>query len=157
MSVACTPVRTLRGATVVLALVTLASSCSLGNSAESTSASMDSAQRTESSTAQKSLPPSSEQQPLSWTNCADDLAAAAGLECATLQVPIDPASPSGPTTELALIRQPSTGSASERIGSLVCAVSSASATKCSVEPRRLFGRWLGPLHNADPCSSAAPW
>ena len=103
----------------MLALVTLASSCSLGNSAESTSASMDSAQRAESSTAQKSLPPSSEQQPLSWTNCADDLAAAAGLECATLQVPIDPASPSGPTTELALIRQPSTGSASERIGSLV--------------------------------------
>ena len=119
MSVACTPVRTLRGATVVMALLLALSSCSLGNAAESTSASKDSAQRTESSTAQKSLPPASEQQQLTWTNCADDLAAAAGLECATLQVPIDPAKPSGPTTELALIRQPSTGSASERIGSLV--------------------------------------
>ena len=118
MSVACTPVRTLRGATVVLALVTLASSCSLGNSAESTSASKDSANRTKTSSTETTVP-LGEPAALTWTSCEDDLAAAAGLECASLQVPIDPAKPSGPSTELALIRQPSTGSASERIGSLV--------------------------------------
>ena len=56
---------------------------------------------------------------LRWAGCADDLAAAAGLECATLQVPLDPADPSGEQIELALARKRFTGSADARIGSLV--------------------------------------
>jgi pimeloyl-ACP methyl ester carboxylesterase len=56
---------------------------------------------------------------LSWGDCDEDMAAAAGLECASLQVPLDPADPSGETIEIALARPPSTGSADDRIGSLV--------------------------------------
>ena len=56
---------------------------------------------------------------LRWAGCADDLSAAAGLECATLEVPLDPADPSGEQIELALARKRFTGSADTRIGSLV--------------------------------------
>jgi len=56
---------------------------------------------------------------LRWAGCTDDLPAAAGLECATLQVPLDPADPSGEQIDLALARKRSTGSAEDRIGSLV--------------------------------------
>jgi pimeloyl-ACP methyl ester carboxylesterase len=56
---------------------------------------------------------------LRWVGCDDDLAAAAGLQCATLEVPLDPADASGQQIELALARQRATGSEGERIGSLV--------------------------------------
>ena len=56
---------------------------------------------------------------LRWSRCTDDLAAAADLRCATLKVPVDPAEPDGPTLDLAVAKQPATGSPSERIGSLV--------------------------------------
>lgn len=56
---------------------------------------------------------------LDWTPCRGKLTSQAGLQCATLAVPIDPATPDGPTLDLALTRKKSTGSADERIGSLV--------------------------------------
>lgn len=56
---------------------------------------------------------------LKWAPCTDDLAGAAGLRCADLKVPVDPAKPDGPTITIALAKQPATGSPSERIGSLV--------------------------------------
>jgi pimeloyl-ACP methyl ester carboxylesterase len=52
---------------------------------------------------------------LNWQPCADP--AAAGFECATARVPLDYASPAGPTIELALIRHLATGPG-QRIGSL---------------------------------------
>jgi pimeloyl-ACP methyl ester carboxylesterase len=56
---------------------------------------------------------------LDWQRCRDPLSAAAGLQCATLEVPIDPAAPEGATTELALARVPATGTSAERIGALL--------------------------------------
>ena len=56
---------------------------------------------------------------LRWAGCTDDIAAATGLECATLEVPLDPAEPEGDQIELALARKRSTGPADQRIGSLV--------------------------------------
>lgn len=56
---------------------------------------------------------------LDWSKCTDELPAAAGLQCATLEVPVDPAEPDGPTTEIALARSKATGDESERIGSLL--------------------------------------
>ena len=56
---------------------------------------------------------------LDWSKCTDELPAAAGLQCATLEVPVDPAEPGGPTTEIALARSKATGDRSERIGSLL--------------------------------------
>ena len=56
---------------------------------------------------------------LDWTPCRGKLTSQAGLQCATLAVPIDPATPDGTTLDLALARKKSTGSADERIGSLV--------------------------------------
>lgn len=56
---------------------------------------------------------------LDWTPCRGKLTSQAGLQCATLAVPIDPSTPDGPTLDLALARKKSTGSADERIGSLV--------------------------------------
>jgi pimeloyl-ACP methyl ester carboxylesterase len=56
---------------------------------------------------------------LSWAACADRVASLAGLECATLPVPLDPANSDGETIELAVARSESTGSEQERIGSLV--------------------------------------
>jgi pimeloyl-ACP methyl ester carboxylesterase len=56
---------------------------------------------------------------LEWASCDDSAAQLAGLECAELTVPLDPADPDGATIDLALARLASTGSASERIGSLV--------------------------------------
>jgi pimeloyl-ACP methyl ester carboxylesterase len=119
MSVACTFVIPLRGATFVIAILIAVSSCSLEQGTERTSASKDSAQRTQTSATQPTTTQLGQPAELTWSSCVDDLAAAAGLECAVLEVPVNPAKPSGPSTELALIRQTSTGSASERIGSLV--------------------------------------
>lgn len=48
-----------------------------------------------------------------WSDCDDP----AGFECATIQVPLDHADPSGPTIPIALIRQPAL--TSDRIGSVV--------------------------------------
>lgn len=56
---------------------------------------------------------------LNWTACTGKLTSQAGLQCARLAVPLDPADPSGQTVTLALARKRSTGSAKERIGSLV--------------------------------------
>jgi pimeloyl-ACP methyl ester carboxylesterase len=56
---------------------------------------------------------------LTWNKCKDKAAAMAGLDCAPLEVPIDPKVPKGPTTTIALAKSSSTGSADERIGSLV--------------------------------------
>jgi pimeloyl-ACP methyl ester carboxylesterase len=64
-------------------------------------------------------PGSPEDGGLQWGRCGDPLVAAAGLQCASLDVPIDPADPDGPSTELALARVPATGDPSERIGSLL--------------------------------------
>ncbi len=54
-----------------------------------------------------------------WSTCLDELAAAAGLDCATLAVPVDHSEPDGETLELELARSESTGSPEERIGSLL--------------------------------------
>lgn len=56
---------------------------------------------------------------MDFGRCNDQLASLAGLECATLAVPLDPEQPDGDTIDLAVARYPSTGSESERIGSLV--------------------------------------
>lgn len=56
---------------------------------------------------------------LTWSKCKAKAAAMSGLDCATLDVPIDPKKPNGPTTKIALAKSSSTGSAKERIGSLV--------------------------------------
>ncbi len=56
---------------------------------------------------------------LEWSTCRDTLARTAGLECASLSVPLDPAEPEGETISLAVARAPSTGSEQERLGSLV--------------------------------------
>ncbi len=56
---------------------------------------------------------------LDWRRCKGEITALAGLQCASLDVPRDPADPTGPTVELALARQPATGPESDRIGSLV--------------------------------------
>jgi len=104
---------------VSLALAVIASSCSLRNTAETTSATKDSARRSNNSSVEPPAGQPNEQTTLVWSSCSDDMAAVAGLECSTLQVAVDPAKPSGPSTELALIRQESTGTAQQRIGSLV--------------------------------------
>jgi len=102
-----------------MAMLLAVSSCSFGQTSQSTSASKQSEPRAKSSAPRSSVPAAAGQGQLNWITCVDDLAAAAGLECASLKVPIDPAKPAGPSTEIALIRQPSTGPAAERIGSLV--------------------------------------
>lgn len=56
---------------------------------------------------------------LEWTSCTSQLASLAGLECATLEVPLDHSDPGGERIELALARTTAKGPASERIGSLV--------------------------------------
>jgi len=56
---------------------------------------------------------------LEWTKCTGKLTAQAGLQCASLDVPVDPAEPDGETISIALARKPSTGTDAERIGSLV--------------------------------------
>ena len=56
---------------------------------------------------------------LDWSGCDLELAQMARLECATLEVPLDPAEPEGTTIELAVARSSSTGSTTERLGSLV--------------------------------------
>jgi pimeloyl-ACP methyl ester carboxylesterase len=56
---------------------------------------------------------------IDWTDCDDSVNALSGLECGELEVPLDPNEPDGDTTTLALARARSTGTADERIGSLI--------------------------------------
>ncbi len=56
---------------------------------------------------------------LTWAKCTGRLTKQAGLDCATLDVPIDPSEPEGEQLSIALARKASTGSAKQRIGSLV--------------------------------------
>lgn len=64
-------------------------------------------------------PATTPDQDLMWSSCLDEVASSAGLECATLAVPIDHAEPGGETLNLELARVPSSASADERIGSLL--------------------------------------
>jgi pimeloyl-ACP methyl ester carboxylesterase len=63
--------------------------------------------------------PAGGSQELTWSTCTGTLTSLAGLECATLDVPLDPDDPSGEQITLALARSRSNGSPDERIGSLV--------------------------------------
>ena len=56
---------------------------------------------------------------LDWGSCDDPATSMADLQCATLEVPTDPAEPDGATTSIALARKQSTGSRAQRIGSLL--------------------------------------
>lgn len=56
---------------------------------------------------------------LSWAACADPGLKKAGVECAQLEVPMDRDDPSVGVVRLAVVRHKSSGSAAERIGSLV--------------------------------------
>ncbi len=56
---------------------------------------------------------------LDWGACDSQLASLAGLQCATLDVPLDHEDPEGRQIELALARVESGGSGGERLGSLV--------------------------------------
>lgn len=56
---------------------------------------------------------------LDWGACSVDLAAKAGLECATLAVPIDRSVEDSDEIDLALARLPAGGDPDERIGSLL--------------------------------------
>lgn len=64
-------------------------------------------------------PGSAATQKLSWARCKGKVTSLAGLQCANLDVPLDPNKPKGNKIKLALARKAATGSASERIGSLV--------------------------------------
>ncbi len=56
---------------------------------------------------------------IAWSACRGGVAALTNLQCATVRVPLDPAEPRGDTIDLAVARSRATGSASERLGSLV--------------------------------------
>lgn len=56
---------------------------------------------------------------LAWSPCTEQPLAGAGMECATLTVPEMRDKPNGATVTLALVRHLSTGTAQQRIGSLV--------------------------------------
>ncbi|MFZ4518418.1 MAG: alpha/beta hydrolase [Microthrixaceae bacterium] len=99
--------------TLSVALVSMSCSSSGGVGSEKASN-----QRPSSTTGAASGSPSGTGS-LDWGRCTGKTTEMAGLECARLKVPVDPAKPEGPTVELALARKPSTGSPQERIGSLV--------------------------------------
>lgn len=103
---------------IVTALLAVTALISAGCNDSSTVAASKESPRRPSSTGAVT-PGSNRAGSLSWTPCTGKLTAQAGLECATLAVPIVPTEPNGKTIDLALARKPSTGSASERIGSLV--------------------------------------
>lgn len=56
---------------------------------------------------------------IDWGGCTNELAQMAELQCGHLSVPIDNDDPDSGTVDLVLARQPATGPAEERIGSLV--------------------------------------
>lgn len=114
-SVACDVVTATRTLPVVMALLLVLGACSVGDdSAADTAtatASRDSAERGTAGT--------DDHGSLDWSACAEELASMAGLECASLPVPLDPTDPEGEEIDLAVARSTSTGEESERIGSLV--------------------------------------
>ena len=115
-SIACDPVTSLRPSIAALvALMLLATAC--GSGRDDATASRRSADRDDAEVQSESTPdtPGS----LSWGSCDAAAAQTAGLDCAVLEVPVDPEDPDGATTELALARVASTGTPDERIGSLV--------------------------------------
>ncbi len=115
-SIACDPVNVLRPPIAALAAMLLClGAC--GTADDGATASRRSADRAERPVDADG--DSTSQGTLDWDSCEETAAQIAGLDCATLDVPLDPADPSGQTIELALARLPSTGSASDRIGSLV--------------------------------------
>ena len=66
-------------------------------------------------TAEPSTGPQFESPPADWGECSDDIPQILGappVECATIEVPLDYADPTGPTIPLALVRQPALGPAS---------------------------------------------
>jgi pimeloyl-ACP methyl ester carboxylesterase len=100
---------------LIAASAVLVTSCSAG---QDTVAQKESAPRP-SDTSVGANPTPTPTKNLNWKRCKGELTSLAGLQCATLQVPIDPKKPSGRTLDLALARKPATGPASQRIGSLV--------------------------------------
>jgi pimeloyl-ACP methyl ester carboxylesterase len=54
---------------------------------------------------------------LTWARCTEEPASLAGLECASLKVPLDPSAPDGDSIDLALARSRAT--AADRLGSVV--------------------------------------
>jgi pimeloyl-ACP methyl ester carboxylesterase len=97
---------------LVLVLVLVAAACSGGGS----SARLESAERPDTSS---TTDPGSSGGPLEWGPCPERDQRTVGLDCATLEVPLDPTSPDGELIELALARSAAEGSAGDRIGSLV--------------------------------------
>jgi pimeloyl-ACP methyl ester carboxylesterase len=95
---------------VVLLLLALLAGCSQG----STTVSRQSPERGTSDAGS-----ATDDGDLRWGTCEDQAAIVANLQCATLEVPLDPADPSGEQIELALARKQASGPAEERIGSLV--------------------------------------
>ncbi|WP_416968375.1 alpha/beta hydrolase [Streptomyces sp. 4F14] len=65
------------------------------------------------------LPVSLTGQKLDWRRCTGDSALDDAWQCATLKAPLDWSKPAGRTIDVALLRTRSSGSASERIGSLL--------------------------------------
>ena len=110
--------RTLRLPIAALLVLLSATACSTAADDAST-ASRQSAERSEQADSAGGRTGPSTDGRIAWSTCTDDVADTAGLECATLDVPIDPSEPTGDMTELALARQPSTGPAADRIGSLI--------------------------------------
>ncbi len=112
-SVAFEPVSPTRWSPLAVVLLVALTGCFPSQNSSSTA--KQSAPRDQSSTSAAGT----SEDGLSFGRCADQLASLAGLECATLAVPVDPADADGETLDLAVARYPSTGTESERIGSLV--------------------------------------
>lgn len=111
--------RSRSGALVVAAAIAmLAVSCSLVDNDAGSSA-LTSSRRPATDSQAKGGPSEGSNDALRWTSCQDQAAATAGLQCSTLEVPLDPARPEGEKIELALARKRATGSSENRIGSLV--------------------------------------
>ncbi|HTO01421.1 MAG TPA: alpha/beta hydrolase [Microthrixaceae bacterium] len=101
---------------MALVIAVLAVSCSVVDT-DTSSASLRSEERT-AARAKQDVSPQPDGK-LSWTGCQDKVAAAARLQCATLEVPLDPSEPNGKQISLALARQKATGTSEQRLGSLV--------------------------------------
>ncbi|MFM7068504.1 MAG: alpha/beta hydrolase [Actinomycetes bacterium] len=98
---------------LALAVTVVAAGC--GGSSNGASSSGQTSNRRPTATTTESSAAS----PLSWGRCADEMAASAGLRCATLVVPVDPDTPKSGTVRIALARRAASGSRTQRIGSLV--------------------------------------
>jgi pimeloyl-ACP methyl ester carboxylesterase len=112
------PARTVRRAATGLVLLTafVASSCSASFDDSAATTTLPPGTSGPDSSAPEGTTPGGS---LEWTNCDDPVTELSGLQCATLEVPVDPSEPDGSTTSLALARSAATGPADERIGSLI--------------------------------------